>query len=76
VKPDVSAYHEGEMLLFLLENFRMGFRNLLLHRLRSLLTALGIIFGVTAVITMVAIGQGGKDAARQQMERLGAPISS
>ena len=59
-------------MIFLLENFQMGLRNLLLHRLRSLLTALGIIFGVTAVITMVAIGQGGKDAARQQMEKLGA----
>jgi len=60
------------VLSFLFENFRLGLRNLLLHRLRSMLTALGIIFGVTAVITMVAIGQGGKDAARQQMERLGA----
>ncbi|MGF1634113.1 MAG: ABC transporter permease [Phycisphaerae bacterium] len=50
----------------------MGLRNLLLHKLRSLLTALGIIFGVAAVIVMVAIGQGTKLAAEQQMEALGA----
>ncbi|MFT3784961.1 MAG: ABC transporter permease [Tepidisphaeraceae bacterium] len=60
------------MLRFFLENFRLGLKNLLLHRLRSLLTALGIIIGVAAVIIMVAIGQGAKEAARKQMEQLGA----
>ncbi len=60
------------MLAFYLENFRLGLRNLILHRLRSLLTALGIIFGVMAVIAMVALGQGGKEAARKQVEQLGA----
>jgi putative ABC transport system permease protein len=60
------------MLAFYLENFRLGLRNLFLHRLRSLLTALGIIFGVMAVIAMVALGQGGKEAARRQVEQLGA----
>jgi putative ABC transport system permease protein len=60
------------MLAFYLENFRLGLHNLLLHRLRSLLTALGIIFGVLAVIVMVALGQGGKEAARRQVEQLGA----
>ena len=44
----------------------------MLHRLRSFLTALGIIFGVLAVIVMVALGQGGKEAARKQVEQLGA----
>jgi putative ABC transport system permease protein len=57
---------------FLLENLRLGFRNLQLHALRSLLTAMGIIFGVAAVIIMVAIGQGAKQQAREQMNRLGA----
>ena len=60
------------MLAFLLENLRLGWRNLLLHKLRSLLTALGIIFGVAAVIIMVAIGQGAKQQAREQMNKLGA----
>jgi putative ABC transport system permease protein len=60
------------VLNFFLENIRQGVRNLWLHRLRSLLTALGIIFGILAVIVMVAIGEGGKLAARKQMETLGA----
>jgi len=57
---------------FILETFRLGLRNLMLHKLRSLLTALGIIFGVSAVITMVAIGEGNKLKALAQIEQLGA----
>ena len=60
------------MLNFLYETLRLGLKNLRLHKLRSLLTALGIIFGVAAVIIMVAIGEGGKKAALQQVEQLGA----
>jgi len=60
------------MLNFLYETFRLGLKNLRLHKLRSLLTALGIIFGVAAVIIMVAIGEGTKRAALEQVEQLGA----
>lgn len=60
------------MLSFLLETFSLGLKNLRLHKLRSLLTALGIIFGVSAVIIMVAIGAGAQKAAAKQMEQLGA----
>ncbi len=59
------------MLSFLLETFALGMKNLRLHKLRSLLTALGIIFGVAAVIIMVSIGEGAKEAAMKQMEQLG-----
>lgn len=60
------------MFSFLIETFILGLRNLRLHKLRSLLTALGIIIGVAAVITMVAIGEGGKKQAIEQMNQLGA----
>jgi putative ABC transport system permease protein len=60
------------MLRFLAETFLLGLKNLRLHKLRSLLTALGIILGVLAVIVMVAIGEGAKRAALEQMEQLGA----
>jgi putative ABC transport system permease protein len=40
--------------------------------LRSILTALGIILGVAAVIAMVSIGEGSKREALAQLERLGA----
>lgn len=59
-------------MTFLLETIRLGLKNLWLHRLRSALTALGIILGVAAVIIMVSIGEGSKRAALEQIERLGA----
>jgi putative ABC transport system permease protein len=60
------------MLNFLFETFRLGLKNLRRHKLRSLLTALGIILGVAAVIVMVAFGEGTKQAALEQIQQLGA----
>ena len=59
-------------LNFFVETFALGLKNIHLHKLRSLLTTLGIIFGVAAVIIMVAIGEGTKQAALAQMRQLGA----
>src|SRR5688572_20343732 len=60
------------MFTFLIETFVLGLKNLRLHKLRSLLTALGIILGVAAVIIMVAIGEGSKQSALAQLRQLGA----
>ena len=57
---------------FLLETIRLGLNNLRLHMLRSALTSLGIILGVAAVIVMVSIGEGNKQAALRGIEALGA----
>ena len=57
---------------FILQTLTLGLTNLMLHKLRSLLTALGIIFGVGAVILMVAIGEGNKQRALRDIEALGA----
>ncbi len=57
---------------FLLETLRLGLANLALHKLRSVLTSLGIILGVAAVIVVVAIGEGNKRAALRDIESLGA----
>jgi putative ABC transport system permease protein len=57
---------------FLLETIRLGLSNLRLHLLRSILTALGIILGVAAVIIMSSLGEGSKRQALAQLERLGA----
>lgn len=56
---------------FILDMIKLGLGNLLRHKLRSFLTALGIIFGVAAVITMVAIGEGSKQQALARIEVLG-----
>lgn len=51
---------------------KMGAKSLWLHRLRSTLTALGIIFGVASVIAMLAIGEGASREAQAQIARLGS----
>lgn len=59
-------------MTFLIETIRLGLQNLALHKLRSFLTALGIILGVAAVITMVSLGEGSKREALEVIEQLGA----
>src|SRR5689334_21375399 len=49
----------------------MGFQNLLLHKLRSLLTMLGMIFGVAAVVSMMSIGAGARQQVMAFIEQLG-----
>jgi len=44
---------------------------LLTHKLRSVLTALGIIFGVAAVIAMLSIGEGARQEALEQIQLMG-----
>jgi len=51
---------------------RLGVRNLLLHKMRSTLTMLGTILGVASVISMLAIGEGSKRHAIEQIKQLGA----
>ena len=47
-------------------------KSLLLHKLRSGLTVLGIVFGVAAVISMLAIAEGTSRDAQEQIRALGA----
>jgi len=44
---------------------------LLAHKLRSVLTMLGIVFGIAAVIAMTAITEGGKQQQLEQIRRIG-----
>ncbi len=57
---------------YLLEVARLGIGNLRRHKLRSVLTSLGVILGVAAVIVVVAIGEGNKRAALRDISALGA----
>ncbi len=54
-----------------LTNLRIAFDALRANQVRSILTALGIIFGVAAVITMLAIGKGAKEEILSQIELVG-----
>jgi putative ABC transport system permease protein len=48
---------------------RLGVRGLLLHKLRSTLSILGVVFGVAAVVAMSSVGEG---ARREALDQLGA----
>ena len=50
----------------------LAIRNLSLHKLRVLLTILGLIFGVGSVIAMLAIAEGASLEAQRQIASLGA----
>ncbi len=52
-------------------NFRIAFESVLVNKLRGFLTALGIVFGVAAVIAMLAIGSGAKKFILDQMKLIG-----
>jgi putative ABC transport system permease protein len=51
---------------------KVGFKSLWNHRLRSLLTMFGIVFGVSSVIAMLAVGEGASYEAQEQIKRLGS----
>ena len=50
----------------------LAVRSLLLHKLRSLLTVMGLVFGVSSVIIMLAVGEGASEKAQRQIQALGA----
>jgi putative ABC transport system permease protein len=54
------------------ELFALGLRDLHAHKLRSLLTALGVIFGVAAVICMLSIGEAASAEQLEQIRLLGS----
>jgi putative ABC transport system permease protein len=56
----------------LTNTIQLGIKSLLLHKLRSGLTMLGIIFGVCSVISMLAIGEGASYEAQERIKRLGS----
>ncbi|MCB0286145.1 MAG: ABC transporter permease, partial [Calditrichaeota bacterium] len=53
------------------EYLEMGFDSIRQHKMRSLLTMLGVIFGVSAVIAMMSIAGGARKAALDQIKLLG-----
>ncbi|WP_299086805.1 ABC transporter permease [uncultured Metabacillus sp.] len=58
----------------LVENIKMALSSVLAHKLRSVLTMLGIIIGVASVILVVAIGQGGEQLLKTSITGPGNTI--
>ncbi len=56
------------------ESIITAFSALLANKLRSLLTMLGIIIGVAAVITMIAIGEGSQKVVMERIQSMGSNL--
>jgi putative ABC transport system permease protein len=56
------------------ESVKMSFRSILSNKGRSFLTALGVMIGVAAVITLVALGNGTQKSVEQSLESLGSNL--
>ncbi len=50
---------------------KVAWQSILKNKMRTLLTMLGIIIGVAAVIVMVAVGQGAQERIKEQIQSLG-----
>ena len=61
-------------MIALLANTRMALRALAVNKMRSLLTMLGIIIGVGAVIVMIAVGAGARARVAEQIRSIGANL--
>lgn len=58
----------------LLNLFKIAFKAIVLNKMRTLLTMLGIIIGVASVIAMLAIGEGSKESIRENISSMGSNI--
>jgi putative ABC transport system permease protein len=56
----------------IVRNIWSGIENLLMHKLRSFLTMLGIVFGVGSVVAMLSVGEGASKEALEQIRKLGS----
>lgn len=52
----------------------IGFNNLKAYRLRSILSLIGIIIGITAVVTIASIGEGSKTKIRKELKKMGTEL--
>jgi putative ABC transport system permease protein len=58
----------------ILQTIKIAFRSILDNKLRSFLTMLGIIIGVTSVIALVSIGQGTTSKVTEQIQSMGSNL--
>jgi putative ABC transport system permease protein len=71
VSTAVAAARQRLEIAKFMPEFQVGVQNLMLHKLRSLLTMLGMIFGVAAVVSMMSIGAGARQQVMAFIEQLG-----
>ena len=56
----------------IIESVRMALNSIRANKMRAFLTMLGIIIGISSVITIVSLGNGGQTAINDEFQKLGA----
>ena len=55
-----------------MRNIYLGIEDLMLHKLRTFLTMLGVVFGVGSVVAMLSVGEGASQQALEQIRKIGS----
>src|SRR3974390_1672350 len=71
---DRTAEGRKRLRMDVLANIRIALRALRVNKMRAALTMLGIIIGVSAVITMVAVGSGAAARIQEQIASIGSNL--
>ncbi|MBU4332867.1 MAG: ABC transporter permease [Candidatus Omnitrophica bacterium] len=72
----VSKKHSSFGKMEFLQHCTQSFQAILSNKVRSFLSILGILFGVGAVIAMMALGEGAKSSMEQRLKSLGSNLLS
>ena len=73
-KDILSESHSTVRKAEFLDHIRQAVHAIVSHKMRSVLSILGILIGVAAVIAMLALGQGAKDSISQRLASLGSNL--
>lgn len=74
VRSASASENQMRLLSEVSEHFRQAFSSLLANKVRSILSMLGILIGVGAVIAMLALGSGAKQSVETQLASLGSNL--
>ena len=74
--PQVTAKTYGNQFSWkeIIEHFRQGYRTLTANKVRSILSMLGILIGVAAVVAMLALGAGAQKSIEDQLSSMGSNL--
>ncbi len=70
----LSQKHSALKTIEFVDHLRQAFQAILTHKMRALLSMLGILIGVAAVIAMLALGQGAKESIQKSLSSLGSNL--
>ncbi len=72
--PSVHDYSHAFSIKEIIEHFNQGFRTLLANKVRTILSMLGILIGVAAVVAMLALGSGAQKSIEEQLSSMGSNL--